>query len=78
MLKKKGEAESDYSDLIIGIAKIPTELGFKWIGTSEFLSVSTLFPAAYFDSGYKILLKKYPEDEQGTINQYGSIQILTD
>lgn len=78
MLKKKGEAVSDYSDLIIGIAKIPTELGFKWIGTSEFLTVSTLFPAAYFDSGYKILLKKYPEDEQGTINQYGSIQILTD
>lgn len=78
MLKKKGEAVSDYSDLIIGIAKIPTELGFKWIGTSEFLTVSTLFPAAYFDSGYKILLKKYPEDEQGTINQYGSIQIMTD
>ena len=78
MLKKKGEAVSDYSDLIIGIAKIPTELGFKWIGTSDFLTVSTLFPAAYFDSGYKILLKKYPEDEQGTINQYGSIQILTD
>lgn len=78
MLKKKGETVIDYSDLIIGIAKIPTELGFKWIGTSEFLTVSTLFPAAYFDSGYKILLKKYPEDEQGTINQYGSIQILTD
>lgn len=78
MLKKKGRVESDYSDLIIGIAKIPTELGFKWIGTSEFLTVSALFPAAYFDTGYKILLKKYPEDEQGTINQYGSIQILTD
>lgn len=78
MLKKKGEIESDYSDLIIGIAKIPTELGFKWIGTSEFLTVSSLFPAAYFDSGYKILLKKYPEEEQGIINQYGSIQILTD
>lgn len=78
MLKKKGTAVSDYSDLIIGIAKIPTELGFKWIGTSEFLTVSSLFPAAYFDSGYKILLKKYPEYEQGIINQYGSIQILTD
>ena len=78
MLKKKGETVGDYSDLIIGIAKIPTELGFKWIGTSEFLTVSTLFPAAYFDSGYKVLLKKYPEENQGTINQYGSIQILTD
>lgn len=78
MLKKKRDPIADYSDLIIGIAKIPTELGFKWIGNSEFLSVSSLFPAAYFDSGYKILLKKYPEEEQGTVNQYGSIQILTD
>lgn len=78
MLKKKDKEISDYSNLIIGIAKVPTKLGFKWIGTSEFLTVSSLFPAAYFDSGYKILLKKYPEEEQGIINQYGSIQILTD
>lgn len=78
MLKKKGAPVSDYSDLIIGIAKIPTDLGLKWIGDSEFLTVSSLFPAAYFDSGYSILLKKYPEEEQGVINQYGSIQILTD
>lgn len=78
MIKKKDIAITDYSDLIIGIAKIPTELGLKWIGTSEFLSLSSLFPASYFDSGYKILLKKYPEYDQGLIKQYGSIQILTD
>lgn len=78
MLKKNKKFESDYSDLIIGIAKIPTDLGFKWLGINEFLTVSSLFPAAYFDSGYSVLLKKYPEYDAGTIRQYGSIQIITD
>lgn len=40
--------------------------------------MSSLFPAAYFDSGYSVLLKRYPEDAQGTVRQYGSIQIITD
>ena len=68
----------DYSDLIVGIAKIPTSIGFKWLGSNEFLSLSSLFPAAYFDSGYKILLKSYPEETADIVNQFGSIQILTD
>lgn len=62
MLRKTNTYPIDYSDLIIGIAKIPSKLGFKWLGTNEFLTVSSLFPAAYFDSGYKILLKEYPEE----------------
>lgn len=78
MLRKVESYPGDYSDLIIGIAKIPTELGLKWLGVNEFLTVRSLFPATYFDSGYSILLKKYPEDEQGTVRQYGSIQIVTD
>lgn len=78
MLRKNEEYPGDYSDLIVGIAKIPTQLGLKWLGKNEFLTLSSLFPASYFDSGYKILLKSYPEEDQGTINQYGSIQILTD
>lgn len=78
MLRKKELYPNDYSDLIIGIAKIPTELGLKWLGVNEFLTVSSLFPAAYFDSGYAVLLKHFPEEQQGTVNQYGSIQIVTD
>ena len=78
MIRKNEKCPHDYTDLIVGIAKIPTCIGIKWLGTNEFLSLSSLFPAAYFDSGYHILLKSYPEEEQGTINQYGSIQILTD
>lgn len=78
MIRKNEDFPSDYSDLIVEIAKIPTSVGFKWLGSNEFLSFSSLFPAAYFDTGYKVLLKSYPEEEQGVINQYGSIQILTD
>lgn len=78
MLRKLEPYPSDYSDLIIGIARIPTDLGLKWLGNNEFLTVSSLFPAAYFDSGYAVLLKKYPEEDQSRVIQYGSIQILTD
>ncbi|WP_379706572.1 FRG domain-containing protein [Mediterraneibacter gnavus] len=78
MIRKNEEFPGDYSDLIVGIAKIPTSVGFKWLGSNEFLSLSSLFPAVYFDSGYKNLLKSYPKEEQGIINQYGAIQILTD
>lgn len=78
MLKKNQKFSGDYSDLIIGIAKIPTELGFKWLGINEFLTVNSLFPAAYFDSGYAVLLKKYPEEDPGNAKQFGSIQIITD
>jgi hypothetical protein len=78
MLRKLEPYPNDYSDLIIGIAQIPTDLGLKWLGNNEFLTVRSLFPATYFDSGYAIILKNYPEDNQSTVNQYGSIQILTD
>ena len=78
MIRKNEEIPEDYSDLVIGIAKIPTSLGLKWLGINDFLTVSSLFPAAYFDSGYAVLLKQYPEEDQGTVNQYGSIQIITD
>lgn len=78
MIRKNEKFPGDYSDLIVGIAKIPTIIGFKWLGTNEFLSFNSLFPASYFDSGYKILLKSYPEEDQGLVNHYGSIQILTD
>lgn len=78
MLRKNDQYPGDYSDLIVGIAKIPTRLGLKWLGQNEFLTLNSLFPAAYFDFGYKMLLKTYPENEQHTVNEFGSIQILTD
>ena len=78
MIKKKALYPEDYSDLIVGIARIPTELGFKWLGINDFLTVNSLFPAIYFDSGYGVLMKNFPEENAGIVRQYGSIQIITD
>lgn len=78
MIKKNIEIPVDYSNLIVGIAKIPTQLAFEWLGNNEFLTVRSLFPAPFFDSGYRILLKSYPENDQGVVNQFGSIQIISD
>ena len=78
MLRKKIPYPEDYSDLIVGIARIPTELGFKWLGTNDFLTVNSLFPAIYFDSGYGVLMKNFPEENAGVVRQYGSIQVITD
>ena len=78
MLRKNDEHPSDYSDLIVGIARIPTDIGIKWLGNNEFLSVRSLFPAPYFDSGYAKLLHDYPDFDQSIIRQYGSIQIISD
>ena len=78
MLRKNEPYPADYSDLIVGVARIPVELGFKWLGTNDFLTVNSLFPAMYFDSGYEVLMKRFPEEDQGTVRQYGSIQVVTD
>lgn len=78
MLRKNEPCPSDYSDLIVGIVRIPTALGLKWLGDNEFLSVRSLFPAPYFDCGLAKLLHDFPECDQGTILQYGSIQIISD
>lgn len=83
MLSKKiqggGSARiiSDYTDLIVGIAKIKTDTIRNWIGTSELLSVNSLFPSACFDSGLELLLKEYPETAHSVIKTQGSIQIIS-
>lgn len=78
MLRKSEPYPADYSNLIVGVAKTPTRIGMKWLGNNEFLTLSSLFPAAYLDSGYAVMLKQIPEEDASNVNVYGSIQILTD
>ncbi len=78
MLKKISPYSTDYSDLIVGIAKIPTKLGLEWLGNNEFLTVRGLFPAPLFDSGFEKLLQDFPEQDRTSTKQYGSIQIISD
>ncbi len=53
MLKKKGShfQFSDYSDMVIAIAKISVADGIKWIGQTGLMSVQSLFPPPYYDTG---------------------------
>lgn len=68
----------DYSDLIVGIAKIPVTKALQWIGDAELLSVSSLFPSPLFDAGYENLLKNYPTNGADVVRYMGSIQQITD
>ena len=77
MLSKKDSSTKDYSDLVIGIAKIPIDKINKWIGNTELLSVNTLFPSAYFDYGYQILLKNFPAQDSSVVKYRGSIQVVS-
>ena len=82
MIKKRPDGNqkpiADYSDLIIGIAKIPTNMALKWLGNGEILSVSTLFPSPVFDDGYELILKQLPPQSSDFIRTYGAIQFIDD
>ncbi len=77
MLMKNNYSERDYSDLVVGIAKKPIDKINKWIGNTELLSVNTLFPSAYYDFGYQILLKNFPAYDASVVKYRGSIQVVS-
>lgn len=85
MLKKKEididnitEADVDYSDLIVGIARIPVSLGLEWIGDNKLLSAGNLFPSAYFDYGYRKMIDQYPLHDKSCSINWGTFQIIND
>lgn len=77
MLRKRDPKNVDYTDLIVGIAKIPMSIAKKWIGNSELLNVNSLFPAPHFDDGYAFLLKTVSFDSKEETKHIGSIQIVS-
>lgn len=52
-----GGRKLDYSKQIRGIVRIPLEKAFDWLGTGQTVGVHSLFPPAFYDNGYKILLQ---------------------
>ena len=78
MIKKNDDMAYDYSDLIVGIAEIPTTKALQWIGNGELLSTSTLFPSPVHDDGYAVIMKRFPQIDASEVNSYGSIQIIND
>ena len=80
MVKKKGAHSlfTDYSDMVIAVAKISVLDGLKWIGQTGLMSVQSLFPPPY-DTGYASLLNEYRNQESyiNFIKQFGSIQNIS-
>lgn len=74
--KSLTQSDVDYSDFIVGIAKIPASIGLDWIGHSGLLSIQSLFPPTYFDHGYRRLLEHYNVDPDAILS-YGSIQFIS-
>ena len=78
MLRKSAVLEcTDYSDLIVGIAKIPVNVIWGWIGHSGLLSAQSIFPSPFYDTGYKDLLTYVKKIKPEAINTFGSIQYIT-
>ena len=86
MLRKRSDKYEnfmDYTDRIIGIAKIRVKDGLKWIGQTGLLSVQSLFPPPYYDAGYANLLNEYKKPSNNQINTvdyiklFGSIQDIS-
>lgn len=75
----KCEDYADYTDKIIGIAKISVADGLKWIGQTGLMSVQSLFPPPYYDTGYASLLNEYhnQKDDANFIKHFGSIQNIS-
>ena len=85
MLKKKEknidfmtDEDVDYSDLIVGIARIPVKIGLDWIGNNKLLSVGSLFPSAFFDYGYRKMMDQYPLYDKSCSLNWGTIQVIND
>lgn len=73
----------DYTEQIIGIAKIAVSDVSQWLGQTGLLSVQSLFPPPYYDIGYASLLNEYKipasiiradHTAKNYIQSYGSIQ----
>lgn len=47
----------NYAKQIRGLVRIPLEKAFDWLGNGLTVGVHSLFPPAYYDNGYKILLQ---------------------
>lgn len=73
----EGGRVMDYSRQVRGIVRIPLEKAFDWLGNALTVGVHSLFPPAYYDSGYRILVEsgvkfELPEKGIGGIHLVGA------
>ena len=73
------ESEALPVESVIAVAKISVLDGLKWIGQTGLMSVQSLFPPPYYDTGYASVLNEYRNQESyiNFIKQFGSIQNIS-
>ena len=73
-LSNTKQPKSDCSELHVGTVRIPLEAALDWLGDAATLKVHTLFPPAYYDYGYSLLINgiKTSSPDLGTIYQIQS------
>lgn len=67
----------NYARQIRGIVRIPLEKAFNWLGDGHTVCTHSLFPPAYYDNGFKILLQcgvphEHPDVGVGAIHSVGA------
>ena len=79
MIRKRNlDKTNDYSDLIVGIARIPVEKVYQWVGKSGLVSVQSLFPSPRYDYGYKKLLDEFSRfQDSSTMDTFGAIHLYS-
>jgi hypothetical protein len=66
------EADLNFNNRVVGIIRIPLDVGRTWLGVGGLISANTLFPPPYYDDGYHRLLDKRPPitNELSTIKYF--------
>jgi hypothetical protein len=68
-LSKTAKPVLDFSSLIVGIIRIDLIAALDWLGNASTLSIHSLFPPSYYDTGYGELLNDIsPDRDLGAIH----------
>lgn len=72
----ESKRNSNYIEHVKGIVRIKLDLAFEWLGDSKTINTHSLFPPAYYDNGYKILLQSGVEYSKQEISSIGRINYI--
>lgn len=73
---KENKRNLDYIEHVKGIVKIDLSLALDWLGNSKTINIHSLFPPAFYDNRYKILLQSGVEYTRQEVESIGKIHYI--
>lgn len=73
---KESRRDLNYIEHVKGIVKIDLALALDWLGDSKTINIHSLFPPAFYDNGYKILLQSGVSYSEKEVNSIGKIHYV--